>query len=236
MMEEANKFLEHRDQIAGIAPPTERNLDSERVVKVDDGSLKFKKNQVAGGVRQILLGLGVDLESDDFKDTPSRVARAFQELCSGLYVNEKKVEDVFGKKFPSPYKGMIVVGPVTVAGVCPHHLLPVSMTAVLAYISDPKTQDKLGLSKVVRGIRLFAQRPAMQETISNDIVEAFNKYVKPAGVALWIKGSHNCMTSRGVLQPQSQAITQDVRGLFETDVGVKTEFEHKLMNLGVDRA
>jgi GTP cyclohydrolase I len=195
---------------------------------------EFKKKQVEAGVKMILQGLGVDLDDENFKDTPARVARAYQELCSGLYQPEQKLSQLFGKKFQSHYKGMIVVGPITATGICPHHLLPVEMTAVLAYISEDKAKAKLGLSKLARTFMLFAARPVMQETVSDELITCFDEYMKPAGCALWIRGSHGCMTARGIKQPDCQAITQDVRGLFETDVGVKTEFEHKLANLGVN--
>jgi GTP cyclohydrolase IA len=201
----------------------------------EDTSPRFKKKQVEGGVRQILLGMSIDLNDENFRETPARVARAFYELCGGLFVPEKKIEDIFGKKFSSPYKGLVMVGPVDAVGMCPHHLLPIQYKAVMAYIAG-ESGEKLGLSKLARAIRLYAKRPEMQETVSNAIIEAFVKYVRPAGVALWMAGRHGCMTSRGVNLPECQAITQDVRGLFETDVGVKTEFEHKLSNLGVDRA
>jgi GTP cyclohydrolase IA len=195
---------------------------------------KFKRKQVEAGIKLILEGMGVDLEHEDFKDTPARVARAYEEICGGLFATEQKAEGIFGKKFKSPYQGMIVVGPISVAGLCPHHLLPVTMSAVLAYIPGESGQC-VGLSKIPRAVKLYAQRPAKQEDVSNDIVEAFNKYVNPAGVALWLKGSHGCMTVRGITQPHCGAITQDVRGLFETDVGVKTEFEHKLTNFFLQR-
>jgi GTP cyclohydrolase IA len=189
---------------------------------------RFKKKQVEAGVRLILQGMGVDLEDENFKETPQRFARGMRELCSGLYSDEKKTSEIFGKHFDSPYDGMIVVGPIHSSGICPHHLLPVHMTSILAYIPNKR---KLGLSKLARAIRLYSSRPAMQETISTLLVSAFEKYVKPQGVALWIKGSHACMTSRGVIEPECKALTLDVRGLFKDDPGVKTEFAEQLKHL-----
>lgn len=186
---------------------------------------KYRKKQIEAGVRMMLGGLGVDLEDENFKDTPQRVAKAYIEMCSSLYVPEKKVADIFGKKFKSDYKGAVIVGPVTAAGVCPHHLLPVHITAVLAYI--PR-EEKLGLSKLARAIRHYCAAPAMQETASHALMEAFSKYVDPLGAALWMKGSHGCMTARGIKEPCAKAITLDVRGLFEKDPGVKTEFMQQL--------
>ena len=186
---------------------------------------KFKRKQVEAGVRMILQGLGVDLEDENFKETPARVARAYYELCSGLYSAEKKTEEIFGKSFFSDYRGMIVVGPVQATGVCPHHLLPVKSTVVMGYI--PK-ERKLGLSKLARAIKLYLAKPVMQESASHALVEAFQSYVQPDGVALYIQAKHGCMTDRGVLQHNCEASTMDVRGLFKDDSGVKTEFTQQV--------
>jgi len=186
---------------------------------------EFNVKKAEAGIDLLLEGLGVDREDENFHETPARVVRAFKELCAGLYVDQEDVSKIFGKTFASPYKGIIQVGPVVAHGVCPHHLLPVELECVLAYLPGEK---KLGLSKLARAIKLYAARPAMQETVSHELVEAFQKYVNPLGVALYMRGKHNCMTCRGVLQSNSTAITLDVRGLFETDPGVKTEFQRLL--------
>src|SRR5580700_9870689 len=100
-------------------------IESTGNIQVDSETIsRFKRKQVEHGVRQILEGLGVDLEDENFKDTPARVARAYKELCVGMYTNEKGIEEILGKRFNSPYKGMVVVGPVSAVGLCPHHLLP----------------------------------------------------------------------------------------------------------------
>jgi GTP cyclohydrolase IA len=185
----------------------------------------YDKKTVEEGVGLILKGLGVDLKDENFTDTPSRVARAFKELCSGLYETPESKAAIFGKRFKSPYKGMLLVGPISAHGVCPHHLLPVKMTVVLAYLPG---EEKLGLSKLARAVKMFAARPLMQETVSHELVEAFADYVKPQGVALYINGSHGCMTARGVNLPDCTATTMDVRGMFEKDEGIKTEFQRLL--------
>jgi GTP cyclohydrolase IA len=207
---------------ADTLPPSP---DTSPSFALSSSSPKFKRKQVESGIRNLLEGLGVDLNDENFRDTPARVARAFQEMCSGLYVTEQEIADVYGRRFSSPYKGMVVVGPVKAIGMCPHHLLPIHYEAVLAYIP---TEQKLGLSKLARAIKLFCSAPKMQETVSDDIISSFFSYIQPQGAALFLKGSHNCMTSRGISQPDSFAITQDVRGLFETDPGVKAEFMQQL--------
>ena len=49
------------------------------------------KTKVQAGFRQLLEGLGIDLEAEHFRETPERAMRAWtQELCSGL--GEKSFE------------------------------------------------------------------------------------------------------------------------------------------------
>lgn len=201
------------------------SLTSGNVTAASD---RFKRKQVEAGVRLILQGMGVDLEDENFKETPQRVARAFRELCAGLYEPEKKVEEIFGKSFQSPYKGMLSVGPINAVGVCPHHLLPIKYKAVIAYIPADK---KLGLSKLARAVKLFCASPLMQESVSHTCISKFEEYVKPLGVGLWLRGDHSCMSARGVREHDCATLTLDVRGLFETDPGVKAEFMQQINNL-----
>jgi len=185
----------------------------------------FNGDKVTEGVRLILEGLDVDLNDENFKDTPKRVAKSFRELCGGLYIGHEDKEKIFGRTFESPYQGMIVEGPITASGLCPHHLLPINMTCVIAYLPG---QKKLGLSKLARAIKMYAAQPLMQESLSHQIVEDFDDYVHPGGVALYISGKHNCMSARGVNLPDCTTTTMDVRGFFETDVSIKTEFQRIL--------
>ena len=55
---------------------------------------------VEESVREILAGLGVDCLDPNFKDTPARVARAYREMCGGLWADDE-IATLFTKIFPS---------------------------------------------------------------------------------------------------------------------------------------
>lgn len=189
---------------------------------------KFNERRVVAAVELLLDGLGVDLSDANFDRTPQRVARAYWELCRGNSLSASDRRSLFDSKFPSAYDGLLHLGPFHGSSLCPHHLMPVNYLVVFAYVP---AEYKLGLSKFVRAFRAYAARPVLQETLSYEFIEDFVRYVRPRGAALFLQGTHSCITGRGVREAECQAITQDVRGVLRTDLGIKGEFEGKLQLL-----
>lgn len=181
----------------------------------------FDYDKVKSGVGQLLEGLGVDVDDADFKDTPARVARAFKEFCSGLYVPTEDIVSMLGRTFPTGEPEMVFVGPMNAVSLCPHHLLPVRYTAYFAYLPN---ENVIGLSKISRFVSVMASRPIKQEDLATDIVTMFMEHVEPQGAALTLDGAHGCMTERGVKQHCCKAGVNAFRGVFRDRTGMKTEF------------
>lgn len=193
--------------------------------QIDEGSMKPKKPniaQVERGVREMLLGLGVDINSPHVKDTPKRVAKAwFNELCSGL-TSKPPVVTTF------PYDGepgMIILHDVPIQSMCSHHLLSFVGTAVIAYI--PGARKIVGLSKLSRIADHFARRPQVQEVLTNQIADHVWGLIQgdaehPGGVGVVIKARHQCMELRGVRHPGLME-TSALRGIFH-NAEVRSEF------------
>jgi GTP cyclohydrolase IA len=182
---------------------------------------KFHRKQVEAGVRLILQGLSIDALDPNFVDTPKRVTRSFREFCLGLYESKKKMEDILGKTFPCDKNELVVVGPVRSVGLCPHHLLPVTIITWFGYLPDNKV---VGLSKIPRMIKLLSAKPVLQESLTSEIVDKFLAYTKALGAGVIVEAKHSCMTSRGVHEHDSSVMTAAVRGLFEENSSLKEEF------------
>jgi len=176
-------------------------------------SLK-RKTHILEGVCYILIGLVGEkwVEDKNLKDTPDRVVRALEELCQGLY-KQDEIDEILSKTFPSDYDEMIVVTNIDAVGLCPHHLMPIRYKIHVGYIPSEDGQV-LGLSKIPRLVCLLAARPILQEQLTVDIVNAFEKHLQPLGVMVVVNGGHSCMQCRGVKQASSQMITSAVRGCF----------------------
>jgi GTP cyclohydrolase IA len=185
-------------------------------------SLVLFEKVVEKAYRDILQGLkdfaGLDPEDENFKGTPTRVARAYGEILSGLFTDG--VDEILAKTFPSKSREMITQGPIQVWSVCPHHFLPVDMRVWLAYIPDKKV---LGLSKLARIAEIVAKKPALQEDTTCEIVQTLQKGLKPMGAACIIKGRHLCMEMRGI-KKAAITTTTSLEGWFVQQPEVRAEF------------
>lgn len=181
---------------------------------------KFDDKEILDGMKKIISGLGLDLNDPDLKDTPKRVLRGYYEILEGLLDTDEKINKILSITFPSKYEGMIVEGPIHCYSLCPHHFLPIVYDIFVGYIPKGKS---LGLSKLPRLIELLARRPIIQEDLTRDIAEKIEKILKPQGVAVFVKGTHFCMSMRGV-RNNASTVTSEVTGVFRKNIGTRMEF------------
>ncbi len=64
---------------------------------------------------------------------------------------------------------------------------------------------------------------ALQEDLGILIADILNKYLKPDGIGVLIKGEHMCMRIRGVESPEAFIKTKTLTGVFEQDP-IRKEF------------
>jgi len=185
-------------------------------------------NQIARAVLEILKALKINTNDENFRNTPARVSRYFCEMCEGLFC-EDEMKEILKTKFPSDYTGMVITKNIVTYSLCPHHLIPVKYTIYVGIIYD---KEMLGLSKVGRITELMSKRPVLQEQLTEDVVEIFEKNLNCKGVMCVISGEHGCMHCRGIKQIQSEVITSSIRGNFKNK-DVRDEFL-SLMKLKVD--
>jgi len=182
-------------------------------------SERFDHAKIEQGVRLLLDGMGEDPERAGLRETPSRVARMYQEIFAGIDVEAAQVVTVVeGADFDE----MIMVRDIPLYSICEHHLLPFVGKAHVAYIPN-KSQQITGLSKVARVVDVLAKKPQVQERLTTEIAEAIERALSPRGVFVVIEAEHLCMTMRGVKKPGSLTVTSAVRGLFRTDARTRQE-------------
>lgn len=177
---------------------------------------------VAEGVGMILYALGVKEDDPNFKGTPERVARAYKEMCAGLWADDE-IEELFTRTFPSTYDQMIVARDISAVGLCPHHLLPVEYTIHVAYIPNGEG-SVVGISKLARLAKLLAARPVLQEQLTEDIAEKLQSHLDPAGVGVITIGKHSCMRLRGVRDKEASIVTSIMLGAMRNDSSARIEF------------
>ena len=94
-------------------------------------------------------------------------------------------------------------------------------TAKVAYIPGDTI---IGLSKINRIVRFFAQRPQVQERLTQQVLVALQTLLGTDDVAITINAVHYCVKSRGVMDANSQTRTTAVGGAFKTDPRTRAEF------------
>ncbi len=164
-------------------------------------------------VYEILDILGMDLTDDSLRGTPRRVAKMFvNEIFSGINPKNKPKMSTFENKYN--YGEMLVEKNVTLYSTCEHHLLPIVGLAHVAYISNGTV---VGLSKINRIVKYFAERPQVQERLTIQIVRELQKVLKTDSVACIIDAKHLCVNSRGIKDINSSTVTSEFGGEFKDD-------------------
>ena len=185
--------------MSGIDPVT---MDGEP----DIGPFDFKRAERA--VRELLIAMGEDPDRDGLRDTPARVARAYQEIFAGLRM---RAEDVLTTTFDAGHDEMVIVRDIELFSTCEHHLVPFHGQAHVGYI--PNENGRItGLSKLARLVDVFARRPQVQERLTSQIADAMMRILEPRGAIVVIEAEHLCMSMRGVRKPGSKTVTSAVRG------------------------
>ena len=158
--------------------------------------------------RDLLVAIGEDPEREGLIGTPDRMARAWREMCSGLFEDPR---EHLRTQFHAGTDELVLVRDITFHSVCEHHLLPFYGRAHVGYI--PRGGVVTGLSKLARLVEGYARRPQVQERLTAQIADALNEVLRPQGVIVVIEAEHMCMSMRGVRKPGSSTVTSALRGI-----------------------
>jgi len=182
---------------------------------------------VTQSFRNLLMQIDPDPDREGLHETPERMAKAWEEWCSGYHVDTTKLLKCF-KDGSEKYDEMVFVGNIPFYSHCEHHLAPFFGVAHVAYM--PGERGVVGLSKIPRLVDAFARRLTVQERITTQVADTLHKVVKAKGVGVVMQARHMCVESRGVQKPGTITTTSAVRGLFRKASDVKSEF-HRLIGL-----
>lgn len=179
----------------------------------------MNKELIEQGVRLILEGVGEDITREGLLDTPSRVARMYEELLAGM---SEDPEHHFEQSFSEQHNEMVLVKDIPIYSLCEHHMLPFFGVAHIGYI--PGADGRVcGLSKLARLADVYAKRLQVQERLTSQIADTLVRMISPQGAIVVIEAEHLCMGMRGVKKPGSTTTTSAVRGVFETRQATRAE-------------
>lgn len=182
-----------------------------------------KKQQVEIHTKAIMELLNLDLTDDSLEQTPARIAKMYMdEIFSGLsYENFPKITLIENKMGVDE---MIKVQDISMTSTCEHHFVTFDGLADVAYL--PK-QKIIGLSKINRIVRFFAQRPQVQERLTQQILVALQTLLETKDVAVTVHATHFCVKARGVMDATSSTTTTALGGIFKKNIATRQEFLHR---------
>jgi GTP cyclohydrolase I len=165
--------------------------------------------------RVFLEALGLSVDSDGMRETPGRMARAYQELFTAAPFAFTSFATENG------YDELVLARDIPVRSVCEHHLLPFVGVAHVGYLPGDRI---VGLSKLARLVEHFGSRPQLQERMTRQIAGLLEEELSPRGVGVVIEAEHSCMTLRGVNSPGASLTTSHLLGAVRDDAKTREEF------------
>ena len=177
------------------------------------------REEAEAAVRTLLRWAGDDPDREGLLDTPSRVARAYEQWFQGyaedpLEYLERTFEEVEG------YDEVILLRDIRVESYCEHHMAPIIGKAHVAYLP---TNRVVGISKLARVVEAYSRRFQVQEKLNAQIANTINDVLSPRGVAVIIEAQHQCMTTRGVHKPGVSMVTSQMLGEFRNNPTTRAE-------------
>ncbi|TXS91901.1 GTP cyclohydrolase I FolE [Parahaliea maris] len=219
----ANYPTHHRDAISDDARRV-RNALLERGLEtplIDNGLNREEKFQrISDAFTEITRTLGLDLTDDSLCDTPDRIAKMYvDEIFAGLDYGEFPKVAVIDNKMQ--VEEMVLIDDIDLVSTCEHHFVTIDGSARVAYIPGERI---IGLSKINRIVRFFAQRPQVQERLTQQVLVALQTLLETEDVAITINATHYCVKARGVMDSNSSTRTTALGGAFKSIPSTRAEF------------
>ena len=176
-------------------------------------------HDIEQAVRTLILAAGDDPSREGLRDTPSRIARAYEEWFSGYAVDAKSLlRQVFTEAHG--YEETVLLRDIPLVSTCEHHLAPIQGRAHIAYRPNGRV---VGISKLSRLVSAYGRRLQLQERLTRQIACTIDEVLRPKGVAVIVEATHGCMTTRGVNQHGVSLVTKCWLGDFNTDAELRRE-------------
>jgi GTP cyclohydrolase I len=178
------------------------------------------REEAEAAIRTLIRWAGDDADREGVRDTPARVARAYEDFFRGY---GEDPEAILSRTFEETegYDEMVLLRDIRVESHCEHHMVPIIGVAHVAYLPNRRV---VGISKLARVVDAYARRLQIQEKLTAQIANTINEVLQPRGVAVVIEAGHECMSTRGVHKPGVSMVTSRMLGAFRDDASTRREF------------
>jgi GTP cyclohydrolase I len=162
-----------------------------------------------------LTALGIDLDLEQRRTTPARMARAYADLLAAQPFQLTTFPNNEG------YDELVLARAIGFRALCEHHMLLFSGVAHVGYLPGERI---LGLSKLARLVEHFAAQPQTQERLTMQVAKCLEAGLRPRGVGVVLEAEHTCMTERGIRARGATTVTSALLGTLRTDPRSRAEF------------
>ncbi|MDA1090380.1 MAG: GTP cyclohydrolase I FolE [Proteobacteria bacterium] len=227
----AKKPLKVVDGAPDAGPAGESRLD-DICGPISPVADKPSREEAEDAIRTLIKWAGDDPEREGLLDTPSRVARSYEEFFSGYKADPRTI---LARTFDETdgYDEIVLLRGIRFESHCEHHMAPIVGKAHVAYLPRRRV---VGISKLARLVEIYAKRLQIQEKMTAQIANTINDVLEPRGVAVMIEAAHHCMTTRGIHKPGATMVTSRMLGAFRDDASTRKEFLSMIGNPTADAA
>ena len=191
------------------------SLNGQRIMNLGAADRPVDLDAAEQAATDLLTALGIDLEREDRRATPARMARAYAELFAAQPFQLTTFPNDEG------YDELVLARAIPFRTVCEHHLLPFSGVAHVGYLPGERI---VGLSKLARLVEHYAARPQVQERLTKQVAECLATRLRAPGVGVVLEAEHSCMTLRGVRAHGAKTVTSALLGTLRADPRSRAEF------------
>ena len=189
-------------------------------LKVAPSEPRPSREEAERAIRTLILWAGDDPDREGMRETPKRVAKAFEDWFSGY---DQDPQEYLSRTFEEVegYDEMVTLKDIRFESHCEHHLAPIIGKVHIGYLPNNKV---VGISKLARVVDAYARRFQVQEKMNAQIAHCIQTVLEPEGVAVVIEATHQCMTTRGVHKPGVVMVTSTMLGQFRQNPLTRREF------------
>lgn len=139
-------------------------------------------------MKELLAAFHLDPESRALRGTASRAVKAWAELLLEGYTTD--TEDVLGPLYPTRSTGAVLATRIPFLSMCPHHLLPLTGEAHVAF--SPRGAVP-GFGRLAKLVDAHAHRLVLQEDLTQSIADALLAQTKGRAAACLLEARHTCV-------------------------------------------
>ncbi|MFP2898642.1 GTP cyclohydrolase I, partial [Corallococcus sp. 4LFB] len=181
---------------------------------------------MARAVRDFLTAAGLDLQDVNLVDTPTRVADVWANGFLDGY--GRTPEEVLGKTYPAPADSsgeLVVVTDLRFHSMCPHHLLPFTGRAHVAYVPGSRV---VGFGRIGALVDSFAHRLILQEDLARQVARALARVLGSPATACILEAEQACLRLRADHQRDAVTHAEAYEGRLRRDGPLRRELWARL--------